>query len=237
MRPDMHVVADLDLVVEAHVFLEHGVFQCTAIDAGVGADFAIVADGHAAQLRHLDPVAGVHRQAEAIGADHRARMHAYASPQPGPRHQRHPRNEFAAVADVAVLADHAAGTDHAGFADAAARADAHERPDAGGRSDDRVGVDDCAGMHARGSRSDRFEQRCDPGEGGVRVFGDQRRMRGRVGVGFPQHHHRGVAGLQLAAVARVGQERELAFAGAGQRGHAAHGSVAIAMHGQAEAFG
>ena len=44
VRADVHVVADLDLVVQAHVFLEHGVVERAAVDGGVGADLAVVAD-------------------------------------------------------------------------------------------------------------------------------------------------------------------------------------------------
>ena len=44
VRADAHVVADLDLVVEAYVLLEHGVVERAAVDGGVGADLAVVAD-------------------------------------------------------------------------------------------------------------------------------------------------------------------------------------------------
>src|SRR5690606_38830522 len=45
---DADVVAHLDLVVQAHVLLEHGVVERAAVDGGVGADLAVVADHHAA---------------------------------------------------------------------------------------------------------------------------------------------------------------------------------------------
>ena len=38
MRTDLHVVADLDLVVELDAFVNHGVIDGTAINRGVGAD-------------------------------------------------------------------------------------------------------------------------------------------------------------------------------------------------------
>src|SRR5690606_33728042 len=66
------VVGDLDLVVQPHVLLEHGVLDGAAVDGGVGADLAVVADPHAALLRHLGPAPGVHGQAESIGAKHGA---------------------------------------------------------------------------------------------------------------------------------------------------------------------
>ena len=51
------VVADLDLVVELHVVLDHRVVDRAAVDRGVGADLAVVADEHAADLRDLAPSA------------------------------------------------------------------------------------------------------------------------------------------------------------------------------------
>lgn len=148
VRADAAVVRNLHQVVHAHVFFQHGVFQRAAVDAGVGPNFAIVADHHAAQLRHLDPVASVHRQAKAVGAEHRAGMHAHALAQANTGHQGNAGNQFASVIDHAVFADDAAGADHATIAHAAARANAHKRADmrswrhGGGR------VDHCGGMDA-----------------------------------------------------------------------------------------
>ena len=42
---------------------------------GVRADLHVVADAHAADLRHLDPASAIGREAEAVGTDHRTRMH------------------------------------------------------------------------------------------------------------------------------------------------------------------
>src|SRR3990172_4417145 len=80
VRPDAAVVADLDLVVELHAVLDHGVLDRTAVDGRIGADLDVVADAHAADLRHLDPALAVTRDAEAVGADHRAGMQDRARP-------------------------------------------------------------------------------------------------------------------------------------------------------------
>jgi hypothetical protein len=53
-------------------------------------------------------VAGIHRQAEAVGAEHRAGMEADALAQANARHQRDACDELAALADHAILADDAA---------------------------------------------------------------------------------------------------------------------------------
>ena len=51
VRADVHVVSDLDLVVELDAVADHRVLDRAAIDGGVRADLDIIADAHAADLR------------------------------------------------------------------------------------------------------------------------------------------------------------------------------------------
>src|SRR5256885_9223065 len=55
MLADVHVVTDLDQVVELDPVLDHRVVQRSAVYAGIGADFHIVADPHATELLDLHP--------------------------------------------------------------------------------------------------------------------------------------------------------------------------------------
>src|SRR5690606_15539849 len=64
VRADRDVVRDLDQVVELDALLDHRVFQCTAVDGGAGADFDVITDQHAADLRNLFPAAFARRKAE-----------------------------------------------------------------------------------------------------------------------------------------------------------------------------
>src|SRR6185437_9485833 len=137
VRTDADVVRDLDLVVEAHVFFEHRVLERAAVDGGVRADFAIVADAHAAELRHLDPAVAVACQAETIGAQHRAGMDQYALAERHARHQRDLRGEARLRADDAIRADDAMRTEYRACFDARARFDHATGTDA------RAGVDAC----------------------------------------------------------------------------------------------
>ncbi len=237
MRTDLHVVRDLHQVVQAYVFVQHGVFQRATVDAGVGADFAIVADAHAAELRHLDPLAGVHRQAKAVGAEHGTGMHAHALAQPDPGDQGDPGDQLTAGIQAAVLADHAAGADDAVLADHAARTDRDERTDVRAGRNLGTGVDHRAGVDARRTGRRDVEQRGDLGEGGVRVLGDERGAGSGLGVFGTQHHQRGLAVGQLGAVARVGKEGQLARTGMGEGGHAMDGGGGVAMDLQAELLG
>ena len=68
--PMLHVVADLDQVVELDAVLDHGVAERAAVDAGVGADLDVVADDARApscSIFSQRPLVG--REAEAVGAD------------------------------------------------------------------------------------------------------------------------------------------------------------------------
>ena len=129
MRADMHVVANLYLVVQTHVFFQHRVFQRAAVDAGIGADFAVIANQHATQLRHLDPAPGIHGQAEAVGTQYGTWMDAYTFAKPHPGNERDPGDQFAAVTYLAVFTDHATRADHTAITDLAVGANDNERGD------------------------------------------------------------------------------------------------------------
>ena len=69
---DLHVVADLDQVVEFHAPADDRRVGLGPVDAGVGADFHVVFDDDVAQLRNLvEAACGIGNEAEAVGADHR----------------------------------------------------------------------------------------------------------------------------------------------------------------------
>ena len=215
MRADADVVADLDLVVEADVLFEDGVLERAAIDGGVGADLAVVADHHATELRHLQPAPAIHRQAETIGAKHRARMHAHAPAEADARHQGDAGDQFAAFADVAIVADHATRADHRAGADLAAGAD---RRRAG-----RCEADGSTEASAATPRSDGCLAACDErGSNSAAIFanvaygirGDQGSACEPFGVFLAHHHDTGVRRRKLAAIFRIGEEGQLLRPGA-----------------------
>ncbi len=154
MRADVHVVRDLDLVVEPYVFFKYGVVQRAAIDRGVGADFAVVADAHAAELRQLDPAAVIERvviecEAETIRADHCAGMYQHAFAQCDPGYQCDPRHQSRLRTDRAIGADDAMRTEHDAVFDDSTIFDHAAGTNAGTGADTRVAVDHRAGVDAR----------------------------------------------------------------------------------------
>ena len=72
VRTDVHVVADLDQVVEFDAVLDHGVIQRAAVNAGIGANLDIIADAHPTQLLNFFPAPGMRRKAKAISSNDNA---------------------------------------------------------------------------------------------------------------------------------------------------------------------
>jgi len=111
MGADSHVVGDLNLIVQLDPLLDHSIFQGTAVDGGISANFDIVANHHATKLGDLEPVSAViESQTEAIATDHRPRMHQYPTTQPNPVIESHLSHQPALVTDLGLFADHAVGS-------------------------------------------------------------------------------------------------------------------------------
>ena len=211
---------DLDLVVEAHVLLEHGVAQRAAVDGGVGADLAVVADAHAAELRHLEPVVTIEGKAETVGAQHRTGMHQYAAAESHAFDQGHARHQSRLRTHRAVGSDHAVRAQLGAVLDPRTGRDHAQRTDAGPGADLRARRDHRAGMDARLRMRALFKQRGDAGEGHVGVGSEQRRYRAGAGILGTQHHGAGTCRRQLRGIAQVGQKRQLLRTGIGQAGDA-----------------
>ncbi len=107
MCTNLHVVADLHQVVQLDPIGNHCVLQGAAVNAGVGADFDIVADAHRAKLLYLFPSTAVRGKAEAIGTDHHARMNQAALADMAVLRHRHARTQFSGGAHRGAAFDHA----------------------------------------------------------------------------------------------------------------------------------
>src|SRR5450759_4093356 len=104
VRADAHVVPDLDQIVQLDPVFDHSVIQRAPVDASIGADFDVVADHHPAYLRDLAPGVIVLRNAEAVGANHRAGVHQRAMAQAASRIDSDARMQSAGGADLDRLA-------------------------------------------------------------------------------------------------------------------------------------
>src|SRR5674476_443715 len=78
---DADIVAYLHQVVDLGALADHGVANGAAVDGGGGADFDIVLDDDAPDLRHLEVALSSHHEAEAVLTDLAARMNDDAIPE------------------------------------------------------------------------------------------------------------------------------------------------------------
>ena len=103
---DLHVVSDLDQVVELHAAADDGRVGLRAVDAGVGADLHVVLDDDVAQLGDLvEASGGVGHESEAVGADDGPGVEDAAAADDAPLVDLHARIERRAVADPHAAAD------------------------------------------------------------------------------------------------------------------------------------
>src|SRR5882672_734986 len=210
MRPDAHVVRDLDLVVELDAVLDHGVVQRAPVDGGVRADFDVVADDDASGLRDLDPAPALGRDAEAVRADHRSGVDHRALSDHRARVHRDGGTETGVLADLRLLPDRAPRSEHDALVDPCAARDVAERPhgrrrgDFGARLDHRPRVD--SRRHLRLG----VEQLRGPGVVGVGVVAHDSWELGRPPLAAREDHRGGARAVQLLQVSRVRDEGQVA---------------------------
>src|SRR3546814_531471 len=166
----------------------------------------LVAYDDAAELRHVDEALGVHREAEAAGAEAGAGMDLAGAADLAIG-QRNVGADHRAVADDHRRPDHAVGLDPAAAADLGAGADHHARADLAALANDRAGVDNRRGVHAR-PRSRRWVE----GLRHLRVAaigppGEQKLHAGRRALGKLRRDDAG-AGLAFGELAEVAPDRK-----------------------------
>ena len=107
MRAYMHVMTDLNQVVELDAIFKHGVLQRTAVYAGVGTDLDIIANTHSAKLLYFYPAALVRGKAKTICPNYNARVNNAAIANTAIVGQRHASRQTATAAYGGISPDHA----------------------------------------------------------------------------------------------------------------------------------
>ena len=125
-----------------------GVFEGATVDGRVGADLAVIANAHAAQLRHLDPVVAIKGQAKTVGAEHRTGMDQHALAKPHATHQGHVGAQAGLCAHHAIRADGAMRTEDCPGFNAAAGFDDAKRANRHTLGNFGVGADHGTGMNS-----------------------------------------------------------------------------------------
>ncbi len=122
MPADADIVAYLHQVVDLGALADHGIAYRTAVDGGTCADFHIVLDDDAPDLRDLEIAFAVHHEAEAILPNLAAGMNDDPIADQGIA-DRSAGADRAIASDPDFGADHAVGTYHGTGADLGARPD------------------------------------------------------------------------------------------------------------------
>jgi hypothetical protein len=83
MLPDLHVVADLDEIIDLGPLAYHSFAERGAVDGSSGPDFDIVFDPDDPDLRNLMMLAAVGSKTVAVGTDHDSGMNDASVTNPG----------------------------------------------------------------------------------------------------------------------------------------------------------
>src|SRR4051794_36262713 len=158
MRADVAVVPYLDLVVELYTLFDHCIVERATIDGCIGADFDIVAEHHAADLRDLIPAPILPGKTEAVRAKHRPRMDDHTLADDAVVIHRDVCIESRVTPYMHAGAEHAAGLDQRAVADFAPRTDRNVSADRGFRRYVRRGIDDRKRMDRGDHRGGGIEQ-------------------------------------------------------------------------------
>ena len=228
-RADDGVVADLDQVVDLGPAADDRLPEGGPVDGGIGADLDVVLDDDPTDLGDLPVRPAVEDVAEAIGAEHRARVHDHPLAQDHVLPQHHVRMEHAPLAHATAVSDVGMGADHGARLHHDVRADHREGLDAGLRRDAR----------ARGHPG----RRIDPGHGRRRrVEEPQEGRHGQVSLGDAddgpvrgQRHvgaddeGRGGAPARLYRLAGRGHEGQVPWLRPVEALEAAHSNLGVAF--------
>jgi hypothetical protein len=94
MLPNVHVVSNLNQVVQFHTVFNDRVLQGATVYACIGANLDVIADAHGAELLDFFPLARIRGKTKAIRPNHHARMNQATLPQSAPLAHCHARLEF-----------------------------------------------------------------------------------------------------------------------------------------------
>ena len=172
--PIWHVVADVHEVVDLRAAADAGFVERAAVDGRVSADFDVVFDHQAADLRGLFVASGlgIADVAEALTAEDGSSLHDDAVAESCARVDGDVRVEAAMASDYNVVADHRTGADGRFiadldvFAENRARADGYVLADLGGSGNDGGGMNAAIAVGVA-------EQLRGSGKGEARLRGNQ----------------------------------------------------------------
>jgi hypothetical protein len=109
---NVHVVTNLNQVVEFDAIANDGVFQCAAINAGIGTNFNIVTNPNGTELFNFFPLTLVQSKSKTICTNDHARMNNATGTNATVFAQSDPRFKDACRTHLSSALNHTQGTDH-----------------------------------------------------------------------------------------------------------------------------
>jgi hypothetical protein len=138
---DSHVVGDLDLIIELAPGTNDRVINRSAVNRGVGTNFAVIANPNRPRLGDFDPFVAISGKPESIGPNNGARMDENARSDHTSRVNRYPRIKAAFLADRGTFTDDATRTNPGPLTDSNSRANDGTRLNGDPVGDDGVRCD------------------------------------------------------------------------------------------------
>jgi hypothetical protein len=138
---DSHVVGNLDLIIELAPGTNDRVIHRSAVNRGVGTNFAVIANPNGPRLGNLDPFVSISGKPESIGPNNGACMDDNARSDNTSRVNCYPRIKAAFLADRGTFTHDAARTNPGPLADSNSRANDGTRLNGDPVGDDGVRCD------------------------------------------------------------------------------------------------
>lgn len=233
MLADSHIVGNLHQVIKLDAVFQHSVLQCAPVNAGVGADFNIIADPHRTELLDLDPSASMRRKAETVSANDRARMNDAALAHPAAISHRDTRRQAAVGANHRLLSYHAMLRNARTLANCRACGNAGKRANGNTCCQRGTGVNMGLGMNVRCRlrKVMPFPELRNQREAVIRILRDDARAAAHGNLaGIRRNHHTGRNRLRKPAQElRLAEETQVMWPGRIQGGQPFYQQIRIAM--------
>src|ERR1700689_3901849 len=206
---DAHVVSDLDQVINLDALSNLGRRERPTVNRCIAANFHVVTDFHAADLRELDVLTVTEDIAEAVAADHRAAVDFHAISELCPGVERYPRMQPAVFSHPSAATQKTECLHVCSCADFRFVFDYNVRAHANVGSQPRCRGDDCGGMNFRTQRRCGKQPRCRLREGEFRVLDFQDCLAGQIRAWGSEHATRRRARSELQLARRVSVDQML----------------------------
>ena len=111
MGTNLYIVTNLDLVIEPYIVFNNSIPDRATVNSGVGTNFTVVTDLHAAKLRNFNPVILVKGQTKAICANNGTGMDDGSPADKNAFTDRHIGKQVAATTEFTVCKQYTARSD------------------------------------------------------------------------------------------------------------------------------